>query len=576
MILIKTKLRTTNTTNETDHLEPNNPNKHGSFFDPELGNHIPPIPPPEYRADVVSEKMDCLDVVIFVGYSIFWLFINLCPIIAQIKLIYTLCYYDKYYNGPDSFQNKLNVVARYFNTYFIGHLIWDYFKFMFTNFSSEVKWKKYLARTMCGYIILDIYIYLFKHLYRLTYYNKTMGFDDRQSHGSKYYDKKYSVIQRIFGYLGFLIVTFGISSIFYVFEYISVVLETMFGRRFSPKSSQHKIGTFMTSLVTGGLYGLYELAFHKNIFLRLLAKVILIGYNVGIGAAIYYAHNETYVLIILCTVSLPVIYVIYRLLTSFTFVRATRVVMNAISYGYFRFCHLCDVAYFKIRQGLVRCRNRIVNSHTNTKNRLYAFTANFYNVRIRRVRRQPILVVGMEGYRTPVVHQFVPITARTILEFSVKLAERNTRLDKEIKLYHHKLFYECLKSLITQKFKNTYDRDICSIDKYYVSAYNNQKMSMYKEFIDTIIDKVNFPETVEFGVNYRKYYNLIGQLNKTIRICGNETAPPQYMDNINFSTIYYNESTGLLNINNINNYFALLTFGSDQSDQSDQRVLIVV
>ena len=150
---------------ETDYLKASLGENTGQTH---IENNVLQEPPPAYRIDPTEEKMDCFDIFIFTGYSIFWVFINLCPIIAQIKLIYTLCHYDKYYRSPDPFQNKLNVTARYLNTYLVGHLVWNYFKFVGDNFSSETKWKKYLARSMCGFIIVDGYVFLFKYFFHIS------------------------------------------------------------------------------------------------------------------------------------------------------------------------------------------------------------------------------------------------------------------------------------------------------------------------------------------------------------------------------------------------------------------------
>jgi hypothetical protein len=492
----------------------------------------------------VTEKMDACDVLIFFFYGIFWLFINLCPVVAQIKLIYTLCHYKKYYKGPDTFQNKLNKFATYFNTYFVGRLLWDYCKFVHDNFFSDVKWRKYLARTMCGYIIIDRYIAMVKWSYRLAYSNKTIGFTD-----TFHPNNKFSYFERFCGYVGLFIVTGGLATIFYLAEYLFVIKTICFDDIYAYDSQEYKIGLFLTSIVSGGLYGLFVLLDHKKLWIRIFANVSLTMYNIGIAVGIYHTYYYyTHVIIILCLVSFPVLRVAYIVVVSYTCEKVIKRIMSFVSFGYFRFCHLCDVAYFEIRRALVASRNTIMSRRIAMKNRLSVFSAHFHNVRMRRIYRQSSLTEGMEGYRAPVILTFTRITATPILEYSVKYANRQEKKKKELDVLCRKLVYECSKALIYKKFLNTYQYDLNELLNYYVSAYKDNQMQKYVPLINSIVSQVTFHEADDFVINHKKCMNVLTQLTIASQHASGYSGNTTYgTTNPEISTnVYYDNDRGLL------------------------------
>jgi hypothetical protein len=169
---------------------------------------------------------------------------------------------------------------------------------------------------------------------------------------------------------------------------------------------------------------------------------------------------------------------------------------------------------------------------------------------MRRVNRQPILTEGMEGYTVPVVHEFVQISAKPILGFGVKVAFRNQNFEKNRRILHRELFYECVKCLVTQKFKGMYQRDICASCKYYICVYNSAQMNNYKLLIDTVVSQIHFPENVSYESNYNKYTRIFENLEKQIRVC-RSTNPPNNSSINEVSDVYFNNQTTTLNMINI-------------------------
>lgn len=84
---------------------------------------------------------NCCEVVGLILYSIFRLFLILCPVVAQIRCIYILCKPEDYLNAPDQCTRATSHIELFVGTYAVGYIViyglYLFGKFLGDNWSNE-------------------------------------------------------------------------------------------------------------------------------------------------------------------------------------------------------------------------------------------------------------------------------------------------------------------------------------------------------------------------------------------------------------------------------------------------------
>ena len=147
-------------------------------------------------------SFSCSDFIFAFFYLIYFIVVNLFPVIAQIKALYYLCNYDKYLNNPNAFKRKENHIALILNGYIVGYLIVYLFyhlcKFVGRNFDNQESFfKRHLAQTIAGLIIFKIW-------YEIGYYGSKWIWDNDYTLSSEYF------IKQFFGHILMTICTLGL------------------------------------------------------------------------------------------------------------------------------------------------------------------------------------------------------------------------------------------------------------------------------------------------------------------------------------------------------------------------------
>lgn len=62
------------------------------------------------------------NVILVVLYTLGWLFVNLCPGIAQIRALYILCHHSEYLGNSNDFDRQMAHVSLIMCTYIVGYL----------------------------------------------------------------------------------------------------------------------------------------------------------------------------------------------------------------------------------------------------------------------------------------------------------------------------------------------------------------------------------------------------------------------------------------------------------------------
>jgi hypothetical protein len=117
--------------------------------------------PTSQQANKDEQSLSCCDFLLALLYGLFFLAINLCPIIGQINAIHTLCNYEKYLGAPGVFERRKAhfqlMLNGYFVIYFVVYLFYYLIKFVIDNIDNQQSWwKRHTAQTIAGLIVFKI------------------------------------------------------------------------------------------------------------------------------------------------------------------------------------------------------------------------------------------------------------------------------------------------------------------------------------------------------------------------------------------------------------------------------------
>ena len=508
------------------------PPSYGATIDPET---------PEYRPNVEDTELNCCGGIIFLFVMIWNVIKNICPFYGQYLFFKRVCFTKNYLDDNDSFNVMINHIQLILNGWIVLYLIYMYCRFIDRNFNdNDNRCKKYFARLICGYIIIDIIVQIWNCIrkypnfvcvcYELCYTNKQIGFNFRTD------TYEYGFWARFFGYIFYTLSTIGVVIFAHIIEYCYVVYQTFVGN-FPRNSSAYYYGCFWSSLF-GGVYLFYDLLHRKNLCYRIIGNVALTCYNVGIGALIYIHAHYLSVLIVLCIFSFPTIRFLYVIANSYGVVKRYKNFKQSLSFTLFRVnCYMVE-SYHRMRVAANNVRNRFGHSYTNMRNNMSKQYANIINVQMRRATGHPPLAKGMDGYYEPNIFTYVASTIEPIPTYEQKLATRNTKISKTMAYCNYEMMLRCVRALVIRKFKNQYGNSISSVSRYYVDVYKyDQDMTKYKQLIDNIMSRYCPNIDASYSYNYDNYHEIICTIDNEIDL-NNKNKLDNYIES--FTTVNIN------------------------------------
>jgi hypothetical protein len=179
-----------------------------------------------------KKPLTCCDIILTVLYCIFYLFINLCPIIAQINAIHTLCNKDQYLDNPNIFERKRAhfslMLNGYIIIYLIVYLLYHLISWVVNNWLSENWWKRNIAQTIGGIIVLKIV------------YELGIIYIDWFSYGiNAVYGKESSRCKQIGGYF---LLTFLTIGLFLIFRGVQIIINNWTSENWWKRNIAQTIG----------------------------------------------------------------------------------------------------------------------------------------------------------------------------------------------------------------------------------------------------------------------------------------------------------------------------------------------
>jgi hypothetical protein len=125
-----------------------------------------------------KQSITCIDTILLLIYGCFVFLLNICPVVAQVKAVYTVINYKKYLMNADDTVNRKSKLCLLLNGYIVGYIIfytlYRFYIFEATYFNNkESYWKRHFAQTIGGLIILKVWYEIIWHGYHWIYNNDT-------------------------------------------------------------------------------------------------------------------------------------------------------------------------------------------------------------------------------------------------------------------------------------------------------------------------------------------------------------------------------------------------------------------
>jgi hypothetical protein len=338
-----------------------------------------------------------------------------------------------------------------------------------------------------------------------------------------------TIIKNIFGRIGMTILSLGLFLPFMIGEYIYWMCINLTE---PPYSSKYKIGVLQLSIITLGLYAVYHFTKSRNIFVRYIAKAVIILMNTALYGLIYYFvlskyyKYAEYILIPLCLVNYPV-YVVSKYLIYSEGVRSIcSVIWKGCVHSWWFARHSCDYMKYLISYMLVKMRNGISSMKTKTKNILHRTYVRFHNITLPRIIGNNIIQEGDLNYVQHIIYQPNVYQYPVIRTLEQKIFDR-LQSEKAIKEQQLSMTIYCIKCVIGYSncmFQDKIENNPTTKDKFWskryeritnnVQVYNGTDMLNLRNYL--FDDKYFLSSSINLNLNKSEYDNSTHEFDKYI------------------------------------------------------------